>query len=128
MITNFEIETCPLTSDELESVNIVCDALAIATNKSPIKSDRLCQKLNQQGLIKFRMTGVRLRKITNYIRSNGILPIIATSSGYFTSYDKSEIELQIRSLNERADAIRNSAEGLKAFLKWDTDLFGYLLK
>jgi tetrahydromethanopterin S-methyltransferase subunit B len=50
------------------------------------------------------------------IRSKGILPLIATSNGYYCSYDKQEIMEQIKSLQERADAIINSANGLKKFL------------
>jgi hypothetical protein len=47
---------------------------------------------------------------------NGIMPIIATSQGYYVSHDKQEILDQINSLTQRANSIMNSANGLKNFL------------
>jgi hypothetical protein len=44
------------------------------------------------------------------------LPLIATSQGYYVSYDKQEINAQIQSLVERANSILKSAEGLKKFI------------
>jgi hypothetical protein len=62
------------------------------------------------------MTGVRLRKMVNYIRSNSLIPLIATSHGYFTSDCKQTIQEQIKSLQERANSIERCAQGLKKFL------------
>jgi hypothetical protein len=41
---------------------------------------------------------------------------MATSQGYYVSYDKQEILDQINSLTQRANSIMNSANGLKNFL------------
>jgi hypothetical protein len=57
-----------------------------------------------------------LRKLVNHIRVKGILPIIATSQGYYVSYDKQDILDQINSLTQRANSILNSANGLRNFL------------
>jgi len=53
-----------------------------------------------------------LRKLTHFLRCNSILPLIATSKGYYVSYDNAEIDKQIKSLQERAAAIIESANGL----------------
>jgi len=66
--------------------------------------------------LKNKFSEPRLRKCSNYIRTNGILPLIATSQGYYVSYDKQEINSQIQSLVERANSILKSAEGLKKFI------------
>ncbi len=116
MITNFENETCPLSDDEKQFVPLIIQGLSTKTKENPIKSDSICEKLNEKYNYGCKMTGARLRKITNFIRSEGILPVIATSNGYYCSYNKKEIEDQINSLYERAEAIRNSADGLKKFL------------
>jgi hypothetical protein len=65
---------------------------------------------------KIKMTGVRLRKMVNYIRSNGLIPLIANSQGYFTTDCKLTIQQQIISLQERANSIERCAQGLKKFL------------
>jgi hypothetical protein len=62
------------------------------------------------------MNGPRLRKMVNYIRTNGIIPLIATSHGYFTTDCKETISEQIKSLQERANSIERCAAGLKKFL------------
>jgi hypothetical protein len=38
------------------------------------------------------------------------------SKGYYVCYDSDEVSLQITSLQERAEAINNSANGLKIYL------------
>lgn len=124
MITNFEEETSKLSEDELKQVPLIIQILKNIQQNSPIKSEYLCIKFNNEaekiGLN--HITGVRLRKITNYIRSSSLLPIIATSKGYYCSYDKNLIKSQIKSLMERADAIKNSARGLEHFLNEETQL------
>jgi len=65
---------------------------------------------------KIRLTGPRLRKLVNYIRSNSLLPLIATSQGYFTTDCKQTIQEQIKSLQERASSIDRCARGLNNFL------------
>ena len=55
----------------------------------------------------------RLRKITNYIRDNGLAPILSNSNGYW--YDKDPLTIvQIAiSMESRADSIRAAAKGLR---------------
>lgn len=113
MLTNFENITCHLSEDEKELVPIIIQGLSNKTKDNPIKGAEICKKLNNKG---YKITEARLRKITNFIRAESIIPIIATSNGYYCSYDKDEIKKQIQSLIERADAIMVSANGLKHFI------------
>lgn len=118
MITNFDLITEPLTEEEKKLIPILIRGLKLRTKDNPITGAEIVKTLNEKanffGIKKF--TEPRLRKLTNIIRSSGMLPIIATSNGYYVSYDKEEIENQIKSLEERAEAILNSARGLKKYL------------
>ncbi len=121
MITGFEKETHELKAEEL---NILLPMLIAGfrtkTKDDPIKAPVIIEKMNEALSSKghkFKLSEPRLRKLCNYIRSNGILPLIANSNGYFVSNDKKEIEDQITSMEERASAISNAANGLRKFLK-----------
>lgn len=119
MITNFEEITSPLNDEELKLVDIIIDGLKKRGKAEALKGEEICKRINEKkeklGLQK-NLTEARLRKITNHIRTNGLLPIIATSKGYYCSYNYLEIKAQIESLEERAKAIMASADGLRKFL------------
>ncbi len=118
-VTNFTKETKELSEEEKLIIPWIISGFQTKTKESPIKAPTIVKKVNEILLEKgrsFKLSEVRLRKICNYIRSNGLLPLIATSNGYFVSYDKKEIESQIDSLKDRAYAILNSAKGLEKFL------------
>jgi hypothetical protein len=118
-VTNFEEFTHELTSEEMEILPIVVHGFRNYKKENPIKSElivtRMNEYLNTKGY-KTKMNGPRLRKIVNYIRTNGIIPLIANSNGYFTTDCKKTIEEQINSLNQRANSIKNCAIGLQKFL------------
>lgn len=114
MITNFEEITFELTDEELQIVNLLIRGFRNHTSKNPIKAPEIVSAINVKYNLK--LTEPRLRKICNHIRTNGLLPLIATSRGYYCSYDKDEIQQQIQSLRERANAINHSADGLTKFL------------
>ena len=116
MITNFEEQTGRLTAEELVMVDLIIAELKNRDESCPIKTDQLCDEIGW-GFGDKPFRGARLRKIVNAIRSSGLLPIIATSRGYYCSYNPVEINKQIISLQERADAILNSAKGLTKFLE-----------
>lgn len=109
MITNFEVITGRLSRKEKEAIPPLVERLRGHGKNNPIKAKQLCSGLPS-------MTGARLRKITNFIRANSLLPVIATARGYYVSYDERDISGQMRSLYERADAIIHSADGLATFL------------
>jgi len=118
-VTNFEEFTHELTSEEMEILPIVVHGFRNYKKANPIKSELIVTRLNEYLLArgyKIKMNGPRLRKMVNYIRTNGIIPLIATSNGYFTSDCKETIAEQIKSLQERANSIERCAEGLKKFL------------
>jgi hypothetical protein len=87
--------------------------------QNPIKAAEIVSSMNkflEENHFEIRITEARLRKCCNHIRTNGILPLIATSSGYYVSNDKEEIRTQIQSLYERASSIKRSADGLRIFI------------
>lgn len=117
MITNFEDITKPLTDLDMRLVKILIDGFSARTKNNPIKAPDIIRKINANaGMGKTIISQPKLRKLCNYIRSNGLCPLIATSNGYYTSTDKTEILQQIKSLRERAEAILKSSVGLEKFL------------
>lgn len=119
MITNFENITTELTKEEMEILPVLVDGFKGKTKENPVKAPAIVKGLNsffKSRMVGIKMTEARLRKMTNYIRSNAILPLIATSNGYYVSYDETEIADQIRSMEERANSIRNAANGLRKIM------------
>jgi hypothetical protein len=119
MVKNFEEFTYEITDEERIIMPILIKGLSTKTKDNPMYSEEICKRLNEyfkKSNMNITITGARLRKITNFLRSEGVLPIIATSKGYYCSFDKIEIRKQIESLEDRARSIYNSAEGLRKFL------------
>ena len=118
-VKNFENYTHELTNQELEILPIVIHGFRAYKKTNPIKAELIVKRMNQfltdRGY-KIRLTGPRLRKLVNYIRSNSLIPLIATSQGYFTTDCKQTIENQIQSLYERANSIERCAIGMQKFL------------
>lgn len=63
----------------------------------------------------YKMVGEpRVRKIINFIRTNGLVDcLIANSEGYYVSRDTDEIEDYIQSLKQRENAIRAVREKIE---------------
>lgn len=119
MITNFEHITRELTDEECKLVPILIKGLKRRTKEIAIKAPEIVDAINSQAEkfgLKNKFSEVRLRKIVNFIRSEGILPLMATSNGYYCTEDREEIRSQIESLTQRAEAIMVSANGLKKYL------------
>lgn len=121
MVKNFEEITHDLTKDELKVVQLLIKGFANRKKDNPIKGPEAVESINKfiTGNPEFNgyhLTEPRLRKCCNYIRSNGLLPLIATTKGYHVSYNPDEIKTQIKSLEDRANAILSSANGLRKFL------------
>lgn len=112
MITNFESITYELTEAEHKMLPMVISGFKNYTKDNPIKEPDIVSRWNERHP-NAKLTGARLRKLVNYIRANGLLPLIATSKGYYVSYDKAEIEAQIKSLRQRAASIISCADGLE---------------
>jgi hypothetical protein len=116
-VTNFEKITVELNEKELAIIPSIIQAFGKYTKENPIKAPQIVSRYNAS-VVKggIKLSEPRLRKIVNHIRSFGLLPLIATSNGYYVSYDKEEIQNQITSLHERANSIMNCAVGLEEFL------------
>lgn len=119
MIENFEEITEPLTVDDEKLVPVIITGLKLRSKLNPIKGGDIVVRLNADRLkygVKSKITEARFRKIINHIRLNGLLAVIATSKGYYTTEDPEEIRSNIRSLEDRANAILGAADGLRKFL------------
>ncbi len=119
MITNFEEHTHELSAEEMEILQLVIHGFRAYKKTNPIKAELIVKRMNiflENNGYKIRLTQPRLRKLVNYIRSNSLIPLIATSHGYFTTDCKQTILDQIKSLQERANSIERCAQGLKKFL------------
>lgn len=119
MITGFEEKTQELTEDEMKLVKPLISGFRLRDKNSPIHGKDVVKGVNdycQKNNISIKMTEVRLRKIVNYIRSKSLLPVMATSKGYYCAQTKEEVLEQIRSLNERANSIMSCVKGLTIFL------------
>ena len=118
MITNFEEITKVMTEDEKILVPVIIKGLSTKTKDNPIKAADIVNAINENknryGIKVFNEP--RLRKIINFIRSEGILPVMGTTNGYYITKDRAELESQIESLTQRAEAIMTSANGLKKFI------------
>jgi uncharacterized Fe-S center protein len=122
MVTNFEDITAKLSQEERKLIPVLIRGFQRKTKSRAVKSNDILLALNKNlaeyGL-KQKITGPRLRKLCNIIRTKGILPLIATSKGYYVSYDRNEVLNEIHSLRDRAFAILNSAKGLEKFIQHD---------
>lgn len=117
MIEGFEDFTSELNEKELELIPVMVKAFRKYGKDNPIKAKDIVAKFNESAAsVNIELSGPRLRKMCNYIRTNGLLPLIATSNGYYVSYDKKEIEAQISSLMARSNSIKRCADGLQKIL------------
>ena len=116
MIKNFENITNELTEYELTLIPSIIKGFNRYSKEYPIKAPDIVSRYNASHS-DYKLTEPRLRKMVNYIRSNGLAPLIATSKGYYVSNDVAEIKGQIESLRQRADSISSCAKGLEGFLK-----------
>ena len=115
MIKTFEQFTYDLTDKEKAILPVLINGFKFYNKNNPIKEPDIVKKFNERNP-NLKLSGVRLRKLVNHIRVNSLLPLIATSKGYFVCYDKSIITTQIESLEQRANSINNCANGLKKLL------------
>lgn len=121
MITNFEDITEDLSEEELAYKDDIKRYLEAIISTRTVKQNQIVEEINMRfgfdyGMLHFKITATRLRKYFNYFRTNGILPLIATSYGCYISSDKIEIEKQILSMKERARQILRAADGMNKFL------------
>ena len=106
MITTFETQTKPLNEYERETLlPIMVRCLAKHIGKScAISNAQMCEKMALYG---YQIGEIRVRKIINHIRNNGLVEcLIATGKGYYVTESIQEMETYIESVKNREDAIR----------------------
>lgn len=118
-VTNFEAITQELNESEKQMVPFLIQGFKKHTEANPITAPAIITQCNaffkERGL-KLKLSEPRLRKCCNYIRSASLLPLIATSEGYYISTNPEIIQSQIKSLQQRANSILTCAVGLQRFL------------
>lgn len=113
MITTFETQTKPLNEYERETLlPIMVRCLAKHIGKScAISNAQMCEKMALYG---YQIGEVRVRKIINHIRNNGLVEcLIATGKGYYVTESIQEMEAYIESVKNREDAIRTMRESME---------------
>ena len=103
MIKGFEKQTEKLTDDELALARIVAQGLSKKTKHNPASSSYICNTLNEK-YPDIKLTDVRLRKIINHLRLNGMANICANGKGYYVSDDVRELQDYAVSLGQRIGA------------------------
>jgi len=94
MLRNFNEETCNLSDDELKIAQAVMKGLKKYVGKANAMTDTYT---------KFKLQGVRLRKIINHLRNEGE-PICSSSKGYYYPASNKEITDTCISIQQRIDS------------------------
>ena len=116
MIVNFEEITKEISDEEIKILESVKQGFIAHTGKeNAITGKVIASKLNSK--FNMNLTDVRIRKIVNYLRSVENIPILASSKGYYFSTDKTEIELEIASMQQRINSIEKAKNGLRKFIE-----------
>ena len=70
--------------------------------------------VRKMALYGYQIGEVRVRKIINHIRNNGLVEcLIATGKGYYVTESIQEMEAYIESVKNREDAIRTMRESME---------------
>ena len=113
MVSGWEIETQPLTKEELEVASHLghCFNKHFVGKQNSRTSKQICDFYKSQG---YKMTGARVRKIINHLRTTNAVPLLlASSQGYYRSTDQEDVMRFIRSLTERIEAITSVKTSIK---------------
>ncbi len=110
------IHTEKLTTEEKDIVlPVLLKALKKGTEEQPLVSDKIVKWFNNNkdriGM-KSSFTSTRLRKLTNYCRTNAIAPIIANSKGYYISNKKKDLVELKMSLISRIESLQAVVKGI----------------
>lgn len=118
MINGFEEQTHDLTEDEIKLVIpiLVKGFKTLVGKEKAMTSKAICKQiLDHHNML---ITGPRLRKMVNYIRTNHmVMLLMATSNGYYVADDAQEVLDYIQSLRDRAGAITAVADSLHVQFK-----------
>jgi len=109
MIEGFERETHELTSEEAMLVDPMVMGLRTKWGKdNAITSDEMIEAFKS---LNIKVTGPRIRKLINYIRVNGLVTnLVSSSLGYYRTNDAEDLERYKRSLRQRINSISEVLE------------------
>ena len=114
MIKNFEEQTKDLNKKELELASIIQTCLNnYAGKNNAVTGSKICNAINTK--TQYTLTGVRLRKIINYLRNDGN-PICSTSKGYYMPTSPQDVIDTINSIAHRVDSQLNIIKQLRKHL------------
>jgi hypothetical protein len=111
----------PLTKEEKDYILPELVKFLKKQNK-PLKSNEIVKSMEQVRiesacLWKSKMSGVRLRKLMNWIRGNEILGVVGDDDGYFATDDIDELEKQAERMESRIESQMFQLRGTKAYIK-----------
>jgi hypothetical protein len=114
MIENFSKHTQPLTELEQMAAPLVLDLL----NDTPKTAAVLAKAVNdyyEKQHEPTRLTEVTVRKIISKLRHTGAHGICSSSDGFWKSTSIIQIQSQIESLTQRAQAIQATRDGMQKY-------------
>lgn len=119
MIINWEKYTHELTDKEKKIVPRVIQGIVKRVSKRMIITNaQMCEQLTKEG---HKISGPRLRKILNFIRSESIIRnIVASSDGYYIATTQKDLDDYRESINARANAILRNLNGIDKTLGGET--------
>lgn len=113
MVKGFEKETAPLTEQEKELAKYIAKGMVNRVGKEKALSNPELQKILKDRL-SIEVSDSRIRKIFNYLRRSGNLPLLCSSSkGYYLARNLEELAETIESLENRINAMKATKEELE---------------
>lgn len=126
MLTGFEDITQPLTEYEQDVLlPVFVEGFMNKFGRSnAVTNKQIVERLKRKD---YKVSDVRVRKIINHIRANGLINgLIATSDGYYISTDPDEIKRYIDSLEGRISAINQIRDTMIGYLATAVEQSRYL--
>jgi hypothetical protein len=108
-VVTFETITTPLTDEDKAVAMKLLEQIQGLTR--PRNTNELVVYFNL--VKKIILTPPKIRAMIHYLRTEHKAPIIGTSKGYHMAKSQTEIEQQIKSLEQRARSIQFVADALK---------------
>ena len=112
MIRNFDKETCPLNSYELDVLlSRITTVLKDRFGKDKAITNEMIRNTH---LTDYLANEARVLKVINHIRTIGIVKgLMATSRGYYIAQSREELETYIDSLQGREGAINHLRQSIR---------------
>ena len=102
-LENFEKHTEDITQNERRTALKMAEKLKYHVGSDRAVKSRVIEK-------HFNITGNRVRKMVNWLRTTGKCPkLMSTSNGYFIAKNDEELVSHLRSLYDRGQKITNTA-------------------